>query len=84
MGTPVAAAFHALREAGYQPEVIKSYGHRLLPKFFNQTRGRREVFRLTGSYEVPTLVLDDGSVIDGAKQIAVWAQAHPAVATPAP
>ena len=38
------------------------------------TRGRREVRRLTGSSEVPALVLDDGQVLTDSKKIASWAQ----------
>jgi hypothetical protein len=36
---------------------------------------------LTGNRWVPTLVLDDGTVVDGSKEIAAWAAANPAVAT---
>ena len=35
--------------------------------------GRREVKRLTGNHEVPTLVLDDGTIIDGSQAIIAWA-----------
>jgi hypothetical protein len=35
--------------------------------------GRREVHELTGNYQVPTLVLDDGSVIDWTANIVAWA-----------
>ena len=45
---------------------------------FNQTPGRREVKRLTGNSTVPTLVLDDGEVVDGSQAIVDWARAHPA------
>jgi glutathione S-transferase len=41
-------------------------------------RGRREVKALTGSYKVPTLVLDDGTVIDESANIAARAAANPA------
>lgn len=37
-------------------------------------KGRREVKRLTGNHEVPTLVLDDGTVIDGSAEIMAWAR----------
>ena len=47
-GHPCGNAYHALREAGHDPEVIKSYGLRVVPDFFNRTEGRREVERLTG------------------------------------
>ena len=42
-GHPCANAYHALKDAGHDPEVIKSYGFAPLPGVFNQTRGRREV-----------------------------------------
>jgi hypothetical protein len=79
-GHPCRNAHEALREAGYHPEVVKSYGIGILPKAFNMTKGRREVERLTGNRMVPTLVLDDGTAIDGSHEIAAWAQAHPATA----
>lgn len=34
---------------------------------------RRHVHKLTGNYKVPTLVLDDGTVIDGTENIVQWA-----------
>ena len=77
-GHPCANAYHALRDAGYEPEVIKSYGFAPLPKALNNTTGRREVERLTGNRWVPTLVLDDGSVIDDSREIVQWAQSNPA------
>ncbi len=77
-GHPCANAYHALREAGYEPEVKKSYGFGLLPSLFNRTSGRQEVERLTGNRWVPTLVLDDGTVIDGSHEIGDWAKANPA------
>jgi hypothetical protein len=77
-GHPCANAYHALKRAGHEPEVIKSYGFAPLPAIFNATSGRREVQRLTGNRWVPTLVLDDGSVVDGSKEIVNWAQRNPA------
>jgi hypothetical protein len=77
-GHPCANAFHALTRAGHEPELIKSYGFAPLPKIFNDTSGRREVERLTGKRWVPVLELDDGTVVDGSKQIEAWAQANPA------
>jgi hypothetical protein len=77
-GHPCANAFHALRDAGYDPEVIRSYGLGILPGIFNRTRGRREAQRLSGNRMVPTLALDDGTAIDGSKAIVAWAQANPA------
>jgi hypothetical protein len=79
---PCGEAHHALRDAGYQPEVVRSYGLGLLPGFVNDlTSGRREVKRLTGSYWVPALVVDDGTVVHGSREIIAWAQAHPATAS---
>jgi hypothetical protein len=77
-GHPCGNAFRALRRAGHSPQVVRSYGLGILPKVFNLTRGRREVERLTGNRMVPTLVLDDGTVIDGSGEIAEWAAANPA------
>jgi hypothetical protein len=79
-GHPCRNAHEALRTAGYEPTVVKSYGLGLLPKAFNMTKGRQEVERLTGNRMVPALVLDDGSVVDGSREIVAWAKAHPAVA----
>jgi hypothetical protein len=79
-GHPCRNAHTALAQAGHKPELIRSYGWGVLPGIFNRTRGRREVHELTGSYAVPTLVLDDGTVIDGSRQIVEWAEANPAAA----
>ena len=77
-GHPCANAYNALKDAGHQPEVIKSYGLTLLPSFFNATDGRREAKRLTGKYTVPVLVTDDGEVVADSKNIVAWAEQHPA------
>jgi hypothetical protein len=77
-GHPCGKAYKALREAGWEPEVIRSYGAGLLPDFMNRTRGRQEVKELTGNTWVPTLVTDDGEVIQESKRIIEWAEANPA------
>ena len=59
--------------------MIRSYGFGLLPGLMNRFRGRREVKELTGNYWVPVLVTDDGTVIQGSREIMDWAQSHPAV-----
>jgi hypothetical protein len=79
-GHPCGTAYHALREAGYHPDVIRSYGLGLLPDALNMTPGRREVKRLTGNNWVPVLVTDDGSTIQGSRRIAEWAKGNPAPA----
>ena len=78
LGHPCGDAYHALREAGHEPEVVKAYGLRLLPDFLNRTQGRREAKRLTGRTTVPVLVTDEGEVVSDSKRIAAWAREHPA------
>jgi hypothetical protein len=77
-GHPCGNAYHALKDAGHEPQVKLSYGLGMLPAILNQTSGRREVQELTGNRMVPTLLLDDGTVIDGSHEIMDWARANPA------
>jgi hypothetical protein len=77
-GHPCRRAYNALRDAGHEPELIKSYGLGVLPEVFNKTKGRQEAKRLTGSYTVPVLVTDDGEAIKDSKKIVEWAKANPA------
>jgi Glutathione S-transferase, N-terminal domain len=68
-------AYNALIEAGHDPEVVRTYGcFRTDPIF----PGRRKIKRLTGNYKVPTLILDDGTIVDDSKNIIAWAKANPA------
>jgi hypothetical protein len=85
-GHPCANAYHALRDAGHDPEVVKSYGFFLFPDAVaNRSSGRQEAKRLTGKSTVPVLVLDDGTAIADSKRIVEWAKANPAgAAAPAP
>jgi hypothetical protein len=82
-GHPCGRAYRALKDAGHEPEVVRSYGMGLLPDALNQTPGRREVKRLTGNSWVPLLVTDEEVVIQGSHEIENWARDNPAVATPA-
>ena len=77
-GHPCGNAYHALKDAGHDPEVVKSYGLGVLPGVFNRTRGRQEVKEMTGDYTVPVLVTDDGEVVKESSAIVEWAKAHPA------
>lgn len=78
-GHPCKNAAQALREAGHDPEIVRSYGLGLLPeKPFNQTAGRKRAKELTGSTVVPVLELDDGRAIGGSDEIVAWASANPA------
>jgi hypothetical protein len=88
-GHPCGRAFQALKDAGYDPQVVRAYGLGMLPEAFNQTSGRKEVKRLTGNSWVPALVLDDGATVQGSDKIVAWAEENPAGqaaagATPAP
>lgn len=83
-GHPCRNAYNALKDAGYEPEVIKSYGLTILPdQPFNDTEGRREAKRLTGKSTVPVLVTDDGEVVADSRRIVEWARANPASKLPA-
>ena len=76
-GHPCRNAYNALKEAGYEPELQKSYGLGILPEAFNKTEGRQEAKRLTGSTTVPVLITDDGEVVSDSKKIVAWARANP-------
>ncbi len=72
-----AKAGKALDEAGYDYELRTVGGYRLVP----WTRGSRaedraEVKKLSGTNEVPVLVLDDDEVVSGSGAIARWAKEH--------
>jgi hypothetical protein len=70
---PCARAHQALVAAGHEPEVVRTGGcYRTDPVFPR----RRLVKQLTGSYKVPTLVLDGGTIVDGSEAIVDWAQAN--------
>jgi hypothetical protein len=81
-GHPCGNAYHALREAGWQPEVQKTYGLGLLPDFMNP--GRAKVRELTGNNWVPVLETDNGDVIQGSKRIMTWARDNPAAGADRP
>ena len=70
-----AKAHKALTAAGHQPDVVRTYGCYGTDRFF---AGRREIKRRTGSYKVPTLILDDDTIVDESQHIVAWAAANPA------
>jgi Glutathione S-transferase, N-terminal domain len=82
-GHPCGNAYNALKDAGYEPEVIRSYGLAGLPSILNSTHGRKEAKRLTGKFTVPVLLTDDGEVVNDSRRIVEWAKAHPAGAAAA-
>jgi hypothetical protein len=77
-GHPCAKAYDALKDAGHDPEVKKTYGWSALPAALNP--GRKQVVELTGEKTVPVLVTDDGETIRESDRIVAWAKAHPASA----
>ena len=80
-GHPCSNAYDALRAAGHDPEVVKSYGATLLPDALaNRSSGREAVRRLTGKSTVPVLELDDGTAIADSERIVEWARRNPAAA----
>lgn len=79
-GHPCGNAYEALRAAGHDPEVTRSYGFGPLPDFLN-TKTRRMIKQKTGDAWVPVLETDDGELITESKQIVAWAEKHPAAAS---
>jgi hypothetical protein len=75
-GHPCHNANEALKQAGWDPEVRRTYGWGVLGTALNPTR--KPVRELTGENWVPVLVTDEGEVIKGSKQIIEWARANPA------
>jgi glutathione S-transferase len=72
---PCAKAAKALDAAGAEYELRTVRGYRASPWTW-PSRGsdRAEIRRLSGTDEVPILVLDDGEVISGSGRIARWAR----------
>jgi Glutathione S-transferase, N-terminal domain len=84
-GHPCRNAYRALRDAGWDPDVVKSYGLTILPdRPFNETTGRKEAKRLTGKPTVPVLVTDDGEVVADSREIVAWARENPAAGADRP
>ncbi len=78
LGHPCGKAANALDNAGYGYEIKVVGGYRLMPwTWGSRDRDRAEVKKLSGTNEVPILVLDDGEVISGSGTIARWAKEHP-------
>jgi hypothetical protein len=74
---PCGVAHEALKDAGYDPDVVRCFGWTELPGVFNLTPGRRKVKKLTGETTVPVLVTDDGDVVAGSREIVAWAGRTP-------
>ena len=73
---PCGVAAKALDDAGHGYEMKTVGGFKNIPL---SRRGRRgEIVALTGQEDVPVLLLDDGTVVQGSGKIARWAASHPA------
>lgn len=76
---PCAKAGKALTKAGYEFEIREVGGYRLMPwTWGSRASDREEVKKLSGTAEVPILVLESGEVVSGSGSIARWAREHPA------
>jgi len=75
---PCAKAGKALDAAGYDYELKTVGGYRMMPwTWGSREQDRAEITKLSGTPEVPILVLDSGEVISGSGAIARWAKEHP-------
>ena len=74
-GHPCANAYKALKDAGYDPEVKKTYSFGAMPEAL-QTGGRKLVKQKTGDFWVPALHTDDDQWVSGSKEIVAWAKEH--------
>ena len=75
---PCARAAKALDDAGYRYELRVVGSYRLMPwTWGSRANDRDEVKRLSGTNEVPVLVLDDGTVISDSSRIVRWVREHP-------
>jgi glutathione S-transferase len=78
---PCGWAAKALDDAGHTYEVRPLKGYRFALWTRPSRNDDRKVVRdLSGTNEVPVLVLDDGTVISDSRRIVRWAQEHPAAA----
>jgi glutathione S-transferase len=78
LGHPCGRAAKALDTAGYTYEVRPVKGYRFVPWTRpSRKKDRAEVIALSGTPEVPVLVLDDGTVISDSSRIVRWAREHP-------
>jgi glutathione S-transferase len=76
---PCAKAAKALDAVGHTYELKVVGGYRLMPwTWGSRDEDRAEVKELSGTNEVPILILDGGEVISGSGTIARWARENPA------
>jgi len=76
---PCAKAGKALDEAGYKYEIEQVGGYRMMPwTWRSRSEDREKIKEISGTNEVPVLVLDNGEVISDSSAIAKWAKENPA------
>ena len=73
---PCGVAAQALDAAGHSYEVKVAGGFKHVP--FSRRGKRKEILALSGQEDVPILVLDDDTTINGSDQIVAWAASHSA------
>jgi hypothetical protein len=73
---PCGVAARALDEAGHRYETEGVGGFKNIP--FSRRGRRDEIVKLTGQEDVPVLLLDDGTAVQGSRRITEWAAANPA------
>jgi glutathione S-transferase len=77
LGHPCGMAAKALDKAGLDYEIKAVKGYRFMPWTRpSRKTDRAEITAMSGTPEVPILLLDDGEVISGSGSIARWAREH--------
>lgn len=71
---PCGVAAKALDEGGHEYEVEVVGGFKNLP--FSRRGKRDHIVKLTGQEDVPVLLADDGTVVQGSQRIVAWAREH--------
>lgn len=71
---PCGVAAKALDESGHQYELEVVGGFKNIP--FSRGGRRDQIVELTGQQDVPVLLTDDGTVVQGSQQIVAWAREH--------
>lgn len=72
---PCGVAAQALDTAGHAYAVKTVGGFKNVP--FSRRGKRGEIIELTGQQDVPVLILDDGSTVNGSAEIVAWAESNP-------
>jgi len=71
---PCGVAAQALDAAGHSYTVKVVGGFKSIP--LSRRGKRKQIVELTGQEDVPVLVLDDGTTVNGSGAIVAWAAGH--------